>query len=266
MANFVETSVVTAIEAFKEGWSLLKGFKFWFFILFILQCLFYSAYSVTYLIMIVEPQLGNFIDQHKGSTSNDNPLANFHMNILEIPISTFVSFVLIALVLFCFITFLTAMLEMLAIRKAMGLPSRISLAFQECKKASVNIFALSVIMTLLTQFIFLVDGLPDVLPFIKTILKITEFYINLSLSFFALPLIVIKPETGFTAAIKTSIQTMNSKWLTIVLFFAIGMMMSIIGVLTLFIGYICLIPLAYLAYGVIARDAFQLPKAPRVQI
>lgn len=258
MSNILVHSLTNAVDAIKEGWSLVKGLKFRVFILSLLSGLCFIVLGITYISMLMYPQVAKFIEA-------SGKMRDFHFSYAAVPVATLFTFVLIYMLVNCFIYFIDAMMLMLAVRQSIGLPAKISLVFHECRRVWLKIIALSMLVTILILVTSAFDGLlsdAGAIPrLIKIIIMIGEIYIATAVSTFSLPLMITKPQVTWMTAIKDGIQKMNSNWLTIFfVFILLFPVVGIIGLLTLLIGYIWLLPLVYTTFGIIFRNAYQLQK------
>lgn len=240
---------LSAIKAFKEGWSLVRGLKFPVFLLLSLQMIFFCVQ------WMVDPRMPSISLQAKEHMAN--------VDLLSLPPSTLLLAVGVCLVFGASATFLAAMLAMLGIRKSLGLSIGIPLVFSECKKAWLKIIALSIVESIL---LLILDPAEALVSFgiagkiTYYVLTVGCLYIIMAFMLFSLPLLVIKPTTSVIFAIKVGIQKMNANWLAMILIFLVFSVLGALSVFTLGIALIWVMPWCYAATGVCFRDAYGIKK------
>jgi hypothetical protein len=245
---------LAVMKVFKEGWSLVRGVKLPVFVLSSLLILVAFVQTIIIFANIFPP----LVEENMQTAANHQAAAPY-FDYFSLPASTLLLMVAIYLVCGSICYFLTAMLMMLGVRKSLGLTIKMSLIFNECKKVWLKIFALFIVEVLLVLISYPAEmlvsfGLAGKITY--QVFQVVSGYISMGLMIFSLPLLVIKPTTQVTAAIKSGIQKMNANWLAMILLFIIFFLLGALSVLTLGIAFIWFFPLCYTTSGVCFRDAY----------
>lgn len=168
---------------------------------------------------------------------------------------------------FIIIWYMMAILIVLGVRRAIGLPVTIRAAFSDCMRVKEKLLGLGLIvagfMLIFLGFIYLAKSILASAPLLFWLVAIAGFLIYflsiLSLYIFALPLIVTK-RCSLKKALQSAYLAIKRHWFSVLVLFIIINIIMFIGMLPLGVGLIWTFPMYAALCGIVFRDVYKLKK------
>lgn len=227
---------ISISRTFAESWELVSGFKLpIFYISLMLTAIWTASFAI---------QLFLFF------TFSASPLVIFL--VCKLPSMIIVWYVLAVFIL-------------LGVRRAIGLPTQINLAFADCMRVKEKLFGLLLvnmgIAFLYMGLLYSLKSVQSTAPFLFLLISIALFLIyffcGLIIYVFALPLVVTKRCT-VQAALISAWETMKRHGLPVMVLFIVISVIMVLSMLPLGIGLIWTLPMYAALFGILFRDAYGL--------